>query len=204
MRSVLFYPYDKTQPLTKQYPELARAKQFKELKSHEQLFVWLFACQSSYLMKGELKTDNKARAKAAFEEAFSRIQYSGKDHEDYCNLRLPEKIKVACEWMAKRSPDVRARASIAVQRQFDAMLSMLNEEIPEEEMVEDDDGETKRVPLTPLAKKQHVEARQKAREEMTALIPIIEEGFSVTILDGDVDDDDDVISHYIRDKKQQS
>ena len=71
MRSVLFYPYDKTQPLTKQYPELARAKQFKELKSHEQLFVWLFACQSSYLMKGELKTDNKARAKAAFEEAKS-------------------------------------------------------------------------------------------------------------------------------------
>jgi hypothetical protein len=200
---VAFHPVDYTKPLTRQYPELGRAKEFKSLTKLEQLFVWRYACKSSELVRDpKLKADNKARAKRAFEWTYSEVTYTPNDHENYCNLNFPEHIKVACEWIAKRNPDMRSRALQAAHNQFNVMLEMMNEEVPETEDEIDDDGVLVKKPITPLAKKQHIEARQKAREEMTSLLAVIEEGYSVVVLDDGVGSDEYTIANWIREQRQ--
>ena len=200
---VVFHPSDYSKPLTRQYPELGRAKEFKSLTKLEQLFVWRFACQSSELMRdAKLKADNKARAKRAFEWTYSDSSYTPNDHENYCNLNFPEHIKVACAWIAKRNPEMRSRALEAAHNQFNVMLDMMNEEVPETEDVIDDEGKLASKSITPLAKKQHIEARQKAREEMTQLLAVIEEGYSVVVLDDGVGNDEYTIANWIREQRQ--
>jgi hypothetical protein len=194
--NVSFYPYDPKQPLSKQYPELGRHEKIRDLKNHEQLFCWLYACKSSYLMES-YRHDNRARATKAFEIAYLSEKYDSREHADFSMLLFPDHIKAACEVFATFDPDIRARGRDAAISSYEACLSIMNESMPT--MVVDGDGE--KVAVTPAHIKQIIEAKSKARTEMAELIPIIEEGFGTFTIEDD-HADNDTIMQYIREKRQ--
>lgn len=192
---VLFWPYDEKKSLSRQYPELGRRDEIRALKSHEQLFVWYYACTSSPLME-EFRHDKKARARRAFELTYKDNNYDSKKHADFSSLMFPSDIKAAVDVMSKFRSDIRSQGLAALQASFETHLSVLSEPIPTER-IDDETGET--IPVKPTDIKNYIEAKKTAQSGIEKLIPLLEEGFGVMTVEEGMDEP--TITRFIRDKK---
>lgn len=201
---VLFWPYDDKKPLSRQYPELGRREEFRLLKNHEQEFVWLYACKSSYLMK-DLGHDKKARAKKAFEITYKGLHFDERKYAEFSALMFPADIKAAIEVMSKFSPEYRSRALEGINSAFESCLEVLNTPIPQtkKEIIENPEtGEPEEfeTPLKPTDIKNYIEAKKTAQLQLPDLLAKIEEGFGIVSVDDGIEDVP-TITRFIREKR---
>lgn len=181
----MFEPPEDGSLLTKRYPELGRMKEFRQLKKHEQIFVWHYACVISPSYKA-FPYDTNSRAKRSFEIAFKNMEASGATHQQYVSLRFPDHIKVAVARMEKFNPDRRARALAALEQAYETCLEVLSLPLPgfigeTDEAGDNGEPNVVYVDVTPAMIGQIIAAKQKAREELPGIINQLEEGFGIIV-----------------------
>jgi len=171
---MLFYPLDKTKTLKQQYPELNALQEFRDLTAKEEILVWLYSCKSSPV--ADIK-DPHMRILRTIELMDGNHKLSDKDKTSFLSLVFSEKIKAAMDAMRKFDPEIRSRARAAGEQMFNNLMAISSIDISEYMIKNDGNGV---IQLDSTAINNYTSAIQKVRDELPAVIKMLEDGFGIS------------------------
>jgi len=170
---MLFYPLDKAKTLKQQYPELNALQEFKDLTAKEEILVWLYSCKSSPV--ADIKDPHMRILKVT--ELMESHKISDKDKTSYLSLVFSEKIKSAMDAMRKFDPEIRSRARAAGEQMFNNLMAISSIDISDYMTKADTNGVSQ---LDATAINNYTSAIQKVRDELPAVIKMLEDGFGIS------------------------
>lgn len=192
MRYSMFYPRTKD-GLLNDYPQLAKVKEFYDLRKEELLFVWYFFCKASPYYGID---DRFERAEKSVKRAFQGVNTVETAQYKKCNF--PDKINFAGEKMKLYEPGPRIRAKKLVEK----ILSDYEKMIGSIDITDDENWRNNAGEVDMAKKKNYIELTKTVTTALAGLIAQSEEGFGVTeIMDEDFEDGDDTaIEFYVGQK----
>ena len=176
-----------TRALYVDYPELRQYQQFKDLRSHEMLFVWYYACEASPFYH---ISDDFVRAKKAAEKSCytgGKISISGPEYQNLINLRFPPKVERAIPIMQKYKIGPRIRAKMLYEKAFDNIQKILDVDAKDESQFLNKDAE-----VDWAKKKAFVDTISSATKNIPELVRQLEENFSVSSKAEEESDDEGI------------
>lgn len=190
-RYSMFYPKTKD-GLLNDYPQLAKVKEFYDLRKEELLFVWYFFCKASpyYNIDDRFERAEKSVKKAFGSKTIETAQYNK------CNF--PDKISLAGEKMKLYEPGPRIRAKKLIEK----IISDYEKMIGSTDVDDDENWKNSAGDIDMAKKKNYIELTKTVSTALTGLISQSEEGFGVSeIIDEDFEDGDDTaIEFYVGQK----
>lgn len=167
------------------YPELRQYKQLKDLRSHEILFVWYYACESSPFYH---ISDDFVRAKKSAEKSCytgNKLSISGPEFQNLINLKFPPKVERAIPIMIKFKVGPRIRAKMLYEKAFDNIQKILDVDASDETQFLNKDSE-----VDWTKKKAFVDTISSATKNIPELVKQLEDNFSVSSKSDDENDED--------------
>lgn len=165
------------------YPELGRIDEYRSLSSIQLVFVWWFANPTSPLLQKPISEEERS------EEALKRCGlYNALSKEDrirYISLRFPEAVNTAIQHTLKLRPDIRQEANELLENVFKNYkdLSNINK-------FKDAEGG--------VDYSAYITTATKASANLPGLIKQIEEGYGITTVSADMEDESEAANHMLR------
>jgi hypothetical protein len=156
--------------LRKEYPELNTIDEFKELKTAEMYFVWLYACPTSPLANTDLILANRRQraVRAAFIDQSTntvRVGYSEELYNQYMAGVYSEEVNMAIRRMEMFNPNIRYKAKILAETTLNNFMEFVNKDVSE--IVETDE------------RKKYVDMCDKILDALPKLIEKVETGYGI-------------------------
>lgn len=177
LRPILFGPKS-AKSLMRQYPELRKEKEFKDISGDDLLFSWYIGNESSPI---DPDWGEQIRYKTAAAYAIRDEKMRAK----YASMDVPDKVKEAIERMKKYSPEARMVAKRMVQAMFHNLQKIVNVDVEDLVTVEkefDDQGNViaEKKEMDSTARKQYVDTCKTVSQTLPGLIEQLETGFGIS------------------------
>lgn len=160
--------------LGRQYPELKKEPEFKDLTTGELLFTWWYANATSPLIIDDTLSD-KQRIMAAYDQSFKKTSADNDRKSNYFSSIFPDRVKTAIEKMKSFNPSARIRSRIMIEKMMNQFEKLIN--VSEDDFIEHDEGGKKKINWT--GRNSYVTSAKNISEMLPTLIRQLEEGFGV-------------------------
>jgi hypothetical protein len=158
------------------YPELKSYPQFKDLRVHEMLFVWYYACEASpfFHLNDDFIRSKKAADKSCMTSG-GKLSISGPEYKSLIDCRFPAKIERAITVMQKFKVGPRIRAKMMFEKTLENIEKILNVDASDTSQFLNKDDE-----VDWSKKKAFVDTITSATANIPKLVSQLEDNFAVT------------------------
>lgn len=179
----MFLPRGKNS-LKKDYPEINKFSEFKDLNQNELLFCWFYGHEASPFYEIE---SPRQKSMLCYEYAFEKVPCkNAPKKENIMTGSIPESLKVGIKRMESFRIGIRVRAMKFMEKTMDHFDELINVDLNGPEFI----GKDGEVDYT--KKNQFITSLARANEVIPVLLNRLENGYSIENVKSMKEDSDDI------------